>query len=150
PTPKAEMIGTWDFEFALCVKEGRFDEGATAKRWEVYSSEHISYQSQILNKFIYRLDNKIQPRYAKGTSPREFSLMEVDPDSLFIDFSPSLYDEGAVLLRLKNPTGEERKLEKHDFHRFAHVLKTNCIEEICEDQEFRIPPYDMLTLKLWL
>lgn len=150
PTPKAEMIGTWDFEFALCVKEGRFDEGATAKRWEVYSSEHISYQSQILNKFIYRLDNKIQPRYAKGTSPREFSLMEVDPDSLFSSFSPSLYDEGAFLLRLKNPTGEERKLEKHDFHRFAHVLKTNCIEEICEDQEFRIPPYDMLTLKLWL
>jgi mannosylglycerate hydrolase len=150
PTPQAELIGTLDFEFALCVKEGKFDELGTAKLWEAYSSEHISYQSQTLNKFVYRLDNKIQPRYPKGTLPREFSLLEVESDSLFSSFSPSLYDDRAFLLRLKNPTGGEKKLENYDFRRFAHVLKTNCIEEISEDQDFRLPPYDTLTLKLWL
>ncbi len=146
-TPMAELIGEIDFEFALQVCAGPFDEYKTARSWNDYSAEHVSYQTQTLNKFIYRLDNKIQPREGIVKAPAEFSLLEIEDTVLFSSISPSLYSD-AVLLRLKNPTGTAVVLEKYDFGSFAQAERVNDIEERCDDQNFVIPAYDTLTLKL--
>ncbi|MEH6943251.1 glycoside hydrolase family 38 C-terminal domain-containing protein [Bacillus sp. JJ722] len=150
PTPKAELIGINEFEFSFRVAEGQFDEYSAAKCWEEYTIEHISYQPQMLNKFIYRLDNKVQPREKLLSSPLEFSLLEVSEENLYSSLSPSLYDENAFLLRIKNPTKEDRQLLHYDFSQFKRVVKVNYIEDICEDEKYIIPAYDTLTLKLWL
>ncbi|MCL6573988.1 MAG: alpha-mannosidase [Bacillus sp. (in: Bacteria)] len=149
-TPKAELIGINEFEFALQITEGEFDEYTTAKTWEEYTVEHISYQAQTLNKFIHRLDNKVQPREKVASSPVEFSLLEVSEENLYSSMAPSLYDENASLLRLKNPTKEAKQLQQFDFSHFKQVAKVNYIEEVCENESYVIPPYDTLTLKLWL
>ncbi|WP_367565456.1 glycoside hydrolase family 38 C-terminal domain-containing protein [Lacrimispora sp.] len=146
-TPMAELIGELEFEWSLQAGSGCFDEYQTAKTWEEYSLEHISYQSQTLNKFIFRLDNKIQPRELVRRSEPQFSLLEIKDSYLFSSISPSLYSD-AALLRIKNPTGREVNLTDYDFSRFRAVEKVNDIEEICENQDFIIPPYDTLTLKL--
>ncbi|QKE72884.1 alpha-mannosidase [Arthrobacter citreus] len=150
PTPKAELIGLNEFEFAFRIAEGNFNEYATSKCWEEYTVEQISYQSQTLNKFIHRLDNKVQLRQKVKSSPKEFSLLEVSEENLFSSFSPSLYDENAFLLRLKNPTKEVKELTHYNFSQFKSVEKVNYIEEYCGDDNYIIPPYDTITLKLWL
>ena len=147
PTPLAELIGELEFECALQIGEGRFDEYQTAKTWEEYSLEHISYQSQTLNKFIYRLDNKIQPRELARCAEPLFSLLTIKDSYLFSSLSPSLYSD-ALILRLKNPTAEEVKVTDCDFGRFRKAEIVNDIEEICGRQDFMIAPYDTLSIKL--
>ena len=146
-TPMAEMLGDLEFEFSLQVGEGKFDEYKTAKAWEEYSQEHVSYQTQTLNKFIYRLDNKIQPREQVIRSESLFSLLELKEHYLFSSISPSLYSD-AVLLRLKNPTAATVEVTDYDFSKFAKAEKVNDIEEVLADQDFVIPPYDTMTIKL--
>lgn len=146
-TPMAELLGIHEFEFALCISEGLFDGYQTAKRWQDYTLEHISYQSQTLNKFIYRLDNKIQLRENVIKSPAEFSLLELDESVLYSSITPSLYSD-AVLLRLKNPTEHAVILNNFDFSKFSGVERVNYIETVCDDQMFIIPAFDTLTLKL--
>lgn len=146
-TPMAELIGELEFEFSLQINEGGFDEYKTAKAWEEYTLGHVSYQSQTLNKFIYRLDNKIQLREQVKQSPREFSLFELGESYLFSSISPSLYTD-AVLLRLKNPTANSVSLTGYDFSKLKRVEKVNDIEEVCQEQNFVIPAYDSLTLKI--
>ena len=150
PTPKAELIGTHQFNFAFRIAEDKYDEESTAKCWEDYTVEHISYQSQTLNKFIHRLDNKLQPREQGQQLSYAFSLLEVPKDNHFSSLSPSLYEDNAFLLRLKNPTDKFKRLTDYKFTSFTKIAKVNCIEELLEEDEYIIPPYDMLTLKLWL
>jgi len=149
-TPMAELIGLNEFEFALSIQDGCFDEYKTAKTWEDYTIEHPSYQIQSLNKFIYRLDNKIQPREGVSPAPSGFSLLSVGENMLFGSIAPSLYNENAVLLRLKNPTKDAIQLENYNFDHFAGAEQVNYIEEIAAEQDFVIPPYDTLTIKLTL
>jgi mannosylglycerate hydrolase len=148
-TPMAELIGINEFEFALRVDKGSFNEYDVAKCWQEYTTENINYQTQSLNKFIHRLDNKIQLREKVSESPSEFSLLQVNDEILYSSISPSLYDD-AFLLRVKNPTKEDKLLDKFDFSKFKRVVKVNYIEEICDDEIYVVSAYDTLTLKIWL
>lgn len=150
PTPMAELIGNLEFEFSFSILDGSFDEYRVAKIWEEYTSENICYQNQLFNKFIHRLDNKVQSREEAIKSPNEFSLLSVDDDSLYSCFHPSLYDNNAFVLRLKNPTGTVKCLDKVDFSQFSRVERINYVEEICSELNYEIPAYDSITLKLWM
>lgn len=147
-TPMAELIGINEFEFSFCVSSGKFDEYETANHWQEYTSEDISYQVQTLNKFIHRLDNKIQLREKVIKAPSEFSLLKIDKDILYSSISPSLYDN-AILIRLKNPTKNEQKLLQFDFSKFVKVQKVNYIENVCTNTDYVIDSYDTLTLKCY-
>ena len=71
---------------------------------------------QTLNKFINRLDNKIQPlEKIKNDLEREYSLLSIDNNVVFSSISPSLKDIDAVLLRVKNPSYEPIFIDKKDF-----------------------------------
>lgn len=150
PTPMAELIGGLEFEFSFSVLEGSFDEYEVSKLWEDYTKQDISYQLQELNKFVHRLDNKIQLRENPISSPKEFSLLSISDEDIFSSLVPSLYDESAFVLRLKNPTGKARMASEMDLSKFSKVEKVNYIEEVCENQNFEILAYDTLTLKLWM
>lgn len=148
-TPMAELIGINEFEFALCINKGSFNEYNTAKCWQDYTVENISYQVQSLNKFIHPLDNKIQLREKISDSPKEFSLLNVNENVFYSSIAPSLYDNNAFLLRLKNPTKEDILLKDFDFNKFKDVEKVNYIEEISKDKDYIIKAYDTLTIKIW-
>ena len=59
-TPNAEQLGKNEFEFSISLLEESFNENKVEKRYEKVNSQNIFYQLQGLNKFINRLDNKIQ------------------------------------------------------------------------------------------
>lgn len=148
PTPKAELLGELTFEFALSLTEGAFDEQTVAKNWRMYTEPSICYQNQSLNKFVHRLDNKIQPIELEPISQQAFSLMKVTTQAIDSSFSFSMYDQDAYLLRLANPTKQPVALGEITTSHFSSIEFVDCQEQSIEQVE-SIPPYDMVTLKLW-
>ena len=149
PTPKAELLGEREFEFAISIKNEVFDEIETEKRYEKYLSQNINYQLQNLNKFINRLDNKIQKSYYKYNIEREYSLLNLDEKILFSSIGPSLKDE-AIILRLKNTSSEFIKIKEYNFDKFERWSVVNAVEEDIDSNELIIQPYDMINVKLYL
>lgn len=140
PTPMAELQGVNEFEFALYLDNEKFDEHKIAKLWEEYNDQDINYQNQTLNKFIHRLDNKIQPRENEDIIQSEFSLLNLDSQAVYSSFSPSLYDQNAFVLRIQNPTNEKFKFDGIESEHIKEYKKTNYIEEVEEDQSLVLEP----------
>ena len=147
PTPLAQLEGELDFEFAFSYEAGKFDEYRASQLYQDYTSPSICYQPQTLNRFIHRLDNKIQPWNYEKISEREFSLLSVDGPAFASCLMPSLYDKDAFLLRLANPTGKPLPIGKLDFSKFASSQFVNAAEEPVEVQDY-VPAYDVVTIKL--
>lgn len=57
-TPNAECQGTYEFEFAFEMFETDID--TAYKKLYQYETPSVSYQNQKINKFVKRIDNKIQ------------------------------------------------------------------------------------------
>ncbi|MDR0484937.1 MAG: alpha-mannosidase [Alphaproteobacteria bacterium] len=146
-TPKAELLGKLEFEFGISINAGKFDGFTVAKLDSMYKDTHISYQLQTLNKFINRLDNKVQPRENIVAIPREFSLFEVSEDLLLSSFSPSMYDEDSFLLRFKNMSEKTIPVKFKNMNNFESITKVNYIEEPYENQNLEINMFDTITLK---
>ncbi len=149
PTPMAQQKGVSEFNFAISINEGVFDELLVSQLYEKYSTENVSYQNQSLNKFIHRLDNKLQPHILESSYEEEFSILSVDTLALDSSLSPSLYDENSFLLRLSNPTKQQLNIKLDDTSKFEKIRIVNCIEEEQIEQNMIVKPYNMITLKLW-
>ncbi|MDT2760146.1 glycoside hydrolase family 38 N-terminal domain-containing protein [Enterococcus xiangfangensis] len=148
PTPMAELLGELTFEFALQLSDGSFNEYEVSKSWKQFSDQSICYQNQALNKFIHRLDNKIQEIDMEHVDLNEFSLLQVDSKAFDSSFGFSMYHKDAYLLRLANPTEVPIPLDKFDFHQFSKYEFVNCQEQSIESVD-EVPPYDMVTIKVW-
>ena len=146
-TPNAELLGIREFEFAISMKNKLFDETLVEKTYEKYTTEDVYYQLQMLNKFINRIDNKIQNINSKVKFERNYSLLEVDKDICFSSISPSLKDD-SILLRLKNPSNNEVKVDNFKFEKFKSLKIVNTIEEELEQDIIIIDPYSFITIKL--
>lgn len=147
-TPMAELQGKLEFEFAINV-ENKLDEQTSTLLWNKYTDQNIFYQNQTLNKFINRLDNKIQSRFIENRDKIDFSLLKVEGDVYFSSFAPSLYDKDCYILRLQNPTKETKSFSlSSDYIKEWKVI--NNIEEEQKNQKLQINQYDTLTLKIWL
>lgn len=146
-TPNAELLGIREFEFAISMKNKLFDETLVEKTYEKYTTEDVYYQLQMLNKFINRIDNKIQNINSKVKFERNYSLLEVDKDICFSSISPSLKDD-SILLRLKNPSNNEVKVDNFKFEKFKSLKIVNTIEEELEQDNIIIDPYSFITIKL--
>lgn len=148
PTPMAELLGEQSFEFALVVNAKSFNEFEAAQQWSEYTSANIAYQNQVLNKFIHRLDNKIQADDERIARVESFSLLKVDGSAFDTTFMPSLYDSNAEILRLANPTGDALPIGSFDFSKYGKHEFVNAQETVVEAQS-EIAPYDMVSIKLW-
>lgn len=147
-TPMAELQKELEFEFAIYFNDEKFDEETVTQLWEVYTRQYISYQKQTLNKFINRLDNKIQIRENELLNISEFSLFEINSKSTFGSLSPSLYDDNSYILRLQNHTGNLIPIENFESEYFSIIEAVNYNEERVDHSTEFVSPYDTLTLKL--
>lgn len=149
PTPLAELLGELEFEFAFSVQKGTFDSSLVSEDQQEYVDESMCYQNQMLNKFIHRLDNKIQTHQEKEETIQEFSLLQSESESWDSTFMPSLYDRNAFILRLKNPTERVLSIGSLDTSKFSKVCFVNVQEQPLQEKR-EIAPYDFVSIKLWL
>ncbi|EHJ01229.1 glycoside hydrolase family 38 [Clostridium sp. DL-VIII] len=147
-TPNAEQLGKREFEFAVSIRNELFDEHLVEKRYERYISQEVYYQLQEINKFVNRLDNKIQNLNNKLCFEREYSLLELDSNLCFSSISPSLKDD-SVLLRLKNSSDKKIKMNSTNFSKFKKWELVNTIEDVLSKKELTIYPYNIITIKLY-
>lgn len=147
-TPNAEQLGKNEFEFSISLLEESFNENKVEKRYEKVNSQNIFYQLQGLNKFINRLDNKIQNSRTKLDLKREYSLLEFDKNICISSISASLKDN-AILLRMKNCSNEELIVDRYDFNKFKRWEIVNAIEEVQDNSKLVIDPYNIITIKLY-
>lgn len=146
PTPSAQLLGEVDFNFAIEFKDSEFDELAGQKLITKYNQPSIYYQAQVINKFINRLDNKIQPLQENNMIDiRKFSLLQINNDDVELSsISPSLYDD-KYILRIKNATSNTIDLNSLGIVDYQVV---NAIEE--EQVTSVIEKYDFVSLKISL
>ncbi|MEN2666341.1 glycoside hydrolase family 38 C-terminal domain-containing protein [Listeria aquatica] len=149
PTPLAELLGELEFEFAFSVQKGTFDSSVVSEEQQEYVDESMCYQNQMLNKFIHRLDNKIQTHQKAEETIQEFSLLQSESEAWDSTFMPSLYDQNAFILRLKNPTERVLSIGSLDTSKFSKVCFVNVQEQPLQEQQ-EIAPYDFVSIKLWL
>ena len=79
---------------------------------------------------------------------RECSLLGVDTKAFDSSFGFSMYHKNAYLLRFCNPTKVSMPLERIDLKQFSKYEFVNCQEQLTEPVT-EIPPYDMVTIKVW-
>lgn len=144
PTPLAQETGKHHIAFEIALKN-EFDEYETYKHSLERLSQSISYQRQILNKFINRIDNKVWPfQKEKNKLKRQFSLFKL-PEKLIVSaIYPSYFEENKMVIRLSNPSSKLLDLKDMHLENFEVV---NAIEEVQDISELKIHPYDYLTLR---
>lgn len=149
PTPLAQMQGLSQFEFAISLIREKFNEHVVEKRYETYTSQNISYQMQTFNRFLHRIDNKIQPNLKTMFKyQKEYSLLSIGQEVVFSSLSPSLKDD-ALLLRLKNSSNKKISISEYNFKNFTKWELVNNIEVAKENNNLAIEPYDMIVFKLY-
>lgn len=141
PTPQAELQQAFDYQVTIRIDD-RFDELVIAQQALQVSQTALAYQSQQLNLFINRLDNKLQDELApKAPLPATMSLFELPEHVVAGACYPDFFDHDAVIVRVVNPT-------KHAVE-FALPTGAQVVNAIDEAQDYQgtIASYDVLTLK---
>lgn len=143
PTPLAQEIGTNEFSFAIRMDSGDFKESKTAHISQDWVTPSVTYQSQVLNVFINRLDNKIWPLKNPEKPERYSSRLNVPEDLLVSAAYPAYRDEDSFIIRLANPTASKISIDSSLLNQ-AEIV--NALEEPMEKTN-SILPYDYITLK---
>lgn len=92
-TPMAQELGENQWEFAIGFMEN--DPKLLYKTLEGFESPSVFYQSQNINLFYERIDNKIQLHQEElHYFEREKSYLELDEDLVVSGIYHSLYDKG--------------------------------------------------------
>ncbi len=148
PTPGAQLIGEHEFSFAIHMGKGAFNGANTSLIARCFQSGNIFYQRQQYNFFFNRLDNKIQQTDKKLQLNNKFELMQLPKEYIVSACHPSFYSEDKFIIRIENPTDKPSMIDKRHFEG-KHVELVNAIEEPLVDQnEWMIPPYDVLTVRI--
>lgn len=144
PTPTAQEHRIIETKFAICLENNfnEFDVYTTGDKWCL---PNISYQSQKLNCFINRLDNKLQKSMNKIDIAKEFSLFEIDENLVINSIHPSFYDDQTYIVRFINPTEKEIIFPQNIFNEQYSFV--NAIEEVAAHVK-TIKPYDFVTVKV--
>lgn len=145
PTPMAQELGKNTFEFGLTAFEGDFDEARIGYRVNKWLSPSISYQMQKYNLFINRLDNKLWdiefdrnlPKLSENESYLNINV-NCEVSALYLAYTV----KNAVVLRLSNLSGKSVSVEQL---REKGFIPTNALEEVKEDGQYIVKPYDMAT-----
>ncbi|AMV60683.1 glycosyl hydrolase, family 38 [Pediococcus damnosus] len=143
-TPMAEELGLNEFEFGIVFDDQPFSEQEVSEKTRDWLSQSVSYQTQKLNYFINRLDNKIWGTENNPQIPNSYSLLNLDKRLIVSAIYPSYQDQDSYIIRIQNPTGKDMKLPD-DLFRNAEFI--NALEEKMESKKF-IGTYDMISLKL--
>ncbi|AYE39190.1 alpha-mannosidase [Companilactobacillus zhachilii] len=100
-TPLAQTKGLLKFNIGLLFLE-KFSKKDLVKNENVYLTQNIFYQTQQLNRFINRLDNKIWPQKPDEIISKEQSDFELPDDISVSAIYPSFTDDNKFVVRLVN------------------------------------------------
>ncbi|WP_125762453.1 alpha-mannosidase [Companilactobacillus hulinensis] len=146
PTPLAQELGENVFKFAFKFENEAFSESKAIKETRSWLTPSISYQTQKLNMFIHRLDNKIWETENNPKLDDTISLLDLD-DNLDVSAIYRAYsDTNSYIVRIQNPTSERINLSKELIDKSSTV---DALENPISDVD-SIDPYNMVTLKLKL
>ena len=146
-TPQAQLLDTMKFSFKIALFE-TFDEARVAQINEAYKQQDVYYQSQCFNKFIDRIDNKIQSVNLTEQINEVFSLFALE-GLLVSSIMPSIYEDDAFIVRIKNPTKEVIPLSLAPLHNQFSIMCVNALEEE-QVMVNEIKKYDFIQLKFYL
>lgn len=144
-TPLAQELGTNEFDFAFCLSDKKFTEAENNKFTRQWLVPNVSYQSQELNYFINRLDNKIWETDGNPEIPAEISLLDLPEDIDISALYPSYTDPDSYILRVQNLTRTAKKIPEV---LLAKGEVVNALEE--RQNETEVAPYDLLSVKVKL
>ena len=146
PTPMAQELGVNEFNFGLYVPSGsQLREEKLSQVISRWYSPAVSYQMQKHNLFINRLDNKLWdvefapnlPQLKKTENWLNINS-DIEVSALYLSYTIKKH----LVLRLSNMTNIEKDvsyLKDKDF------IEVDGLEKIIA-QDFKIAPYDMITL----
>lgn len=143
-TPMAEELGLNEFEFGIVFDDKTFSEQKISEQTRNWLSQSISYQTQKLNYFINRLDNKIWETENNPQISDSYSLLNLDKSLIVSAIYPSYQEQDSYIMRIQNPTNKVMKLPD-DLVEEAEFV--NALEETVDRKTF-IGTYDMISLKL--
>lgn len=146
PTEESQLRGEHCFEFGFYVAEAAFDEQNTAELAAAYEQENIDYQHQTLNFFLHRIDNKIQKSERLLNLAQRLEIIRFSDNTLVTACHPSYYDADSWIVRVQNPTKTTFPLDTSTLD-LSKVTVVNAIETR-QEQNFEVPAYDSLTLKI--
>ncbi|EUJ44791.1 hypothetical protein PROCOU_13163 [Listeria rocourtiae FSL F6-920] len=146
-TEGAQLIGQHTFSLAIYLGEQPFDEYKTALRSREFNRTTVSYQRQPFNHFLHRLDNKIQKTARNRGLKRALALNTISSNYLISACYPSYYESDKYIIRIENPTRTPLKLEPSQVTK-GSLERINALEESVGMQDFTIPAYDAITLRV--
>lgn len=147
PAESAQLIGHHTFSLAICLDSRSFDEHETAQHSRQFNQTTVSYQRQAYNYFLHRLDNKIQKTEQKRGLKRTLQLSDIPKSYLVSACHPSYYEADKYIIRIENPTNTPQKIDPSHLTK-GNITLVNALEEPITNQDFIIPAYDAITIRL--
>ena len=146
PTPMAQEMGFNEFEFGLYVPSGsQLNEKKISQVIANWYSPSVSYQMQKHNLFVNRLDNKLWdiefPQNLPQLKQKE-TWLNIKSDIEVSAFYLSYTIKNCLVLRLSNMTNTEKDVS---YLKDKEFIEVDGLEKTIA-QDFKIAPYDMITL----
>lgn len=144
-TPKAQVKGDLKFEFMLDFVKS-FSESEIVNKYNKYLSQSIYYQNQDFNKFLNRIDNKIQSKSLNILVPKKYSLFNLEHLTIST-IMPSLYFDDSYVIRIENKTNIKQKLDLNELQNNFKIEFINAVEDVIEPVDY-IDNYDFVQIRI--
>lgn len=144
PTPLAEEQGLNEFDFAFEFKDQKFDQERNNRLIHLWLDQSVSYQSQQLNLFINRLDNKIWTTEDQPIIPDSLSILELSRKVNVAALYPSYSDERSLIIRIQNITDSKLNIP-------SELMSQGSIVDALEkplENDGSIGAYDLISIKI--
>ncbi len=145
PTPLAQVMKTMCFEFMVAFHSD-FSEERCNRLYSKFVQQNIYYQAQTFNKFIHRIDNKIQSVDSNLKLDKQYSMFQLEGYDV-TSIMPSLYTKKAFVVRIQNATFFPQKIDIADLRKKFEVVFVDGLENEVKDIT-EIDAYDFIQLKI--
>lgn len=145
PTPLAQLENQeLEYSFVLKLNNKEISESELTQWRYKLEQPSISYQRQNLNFFIYRIDNKIQPRIDPlKLKQKEYSVFSFSEKSgVFVSAIHNSYYKKGFVVRFENPTNAEVTIDVLNLFAKADVKRINAVEDVQAFSD-KISAYDV-------
>ncbi|MEH7442637.1 glycosyl hydrolase-related protein [Bacillus sp. JJ1122] len=148
-TPDAQMLQKMEFHYGIVFVDEPFEAGKLFAEVDQYRGRYASYQLQAYNTFEERLERFELPQPVEKALA-SYSLFEIDNERVFVSACKKAYEDGNLLVRLYNPSGDKESFAVTSSY-FTRAVETDLYEKEGEELDMEsivIPPKGYITLKL--
>lgn len=141
-TPLAQTRGELTFNLALLISD-TFSKRQLVQSEDYYLSQQPYYQTQELNKFINRLDNKIWSQKPKEILSNIQSNLNISGELMVASIYPSFVTEGKFIIRMVNMTDTTMELPAE----LTDAIQVDALENQV-DRSTELKPYQIVSVKM--